>query len=45
MKLTKFQLYITNKGKAGTMWVKESNPYYTHYRRTLKILSEREIDG
>lgn len=43
MKITKFQLYDRTKGKTGTMWVKETNPFYLYYKYTFKTLNEKEV--
>jgi hypothetical protein len=43
MKMTKFQKEDRTKGECGTMWVKETNPYYSYYRQTFKVLGEKEV--
>ncbi len=44
MKMTKFQCIGVGSGKIGTMWVKETNPYYRYYKQTLKTLDEMVIE-
>jgi len=44
MKMTKFLRRDLWKGMpCGTMWVKETNPYWKYYKQNLKTLKEIEV--
>ena len=40
MKITKFQIYDRTRGKCGTIWVKETNPYWEYYKQVFQTLKE-----
>ena len=45
MRITKFQKEDRTKGRCGTMWVKDNNPFYNYYKQTFKVLEEKEVEA